>query len=134
VILLPTPILLFCQSPWFSFLGHVELTLRVSSSLANSNPSILVQPIAIIAIEQNYDCSKTITQQQSSQTPSTGYTVLFANPLNNSDVRSFSFYVRFLLVLSDFLGTGLRHVPIIRNQGPRFVLPCDVRQPVRYWH
>lgn len=54
--------------------------------LANSNPSILVQPIAIIAIEQNYDCSKTITQQQSSQTPSTGYTVLFANPLNNSDV------------------------------------------------
>lgn len=73
------------------FLVHVELTLRLSSSLANSNPSILVQPIAIIAIEPNYDCSKTITQQQASQPPSTGYTVLLANPLNSSDVRAFSF-------------------------------------------
>ncbi|KIM64895.1 hypothetical protein SCLCIDRAFT_1213000 [Scleroderma citrinum Foug A] len=58
--------------------------------LANSNPSILVQPIAIIAIEPNYDCSKTITQQQASQPPSTGYTVLLANPLNSSDVYATS--------------------------------------------
>ncbi|KAF9220811.1 hypothetical protein BS17DRAFT_636556, partial [Gyrodon lividus] len=54
--------------------------------LTNSNPSILNAPLAIIAIQQNYDCSETITQQQSSQPAATGYTVQFANPLNNTEV------------------------------------------------
>ncbi|KAL4068463.1 hypothetical protein V8B97DRAFT_1918584 [Scleroderma yunnanense] len=58
--------------------------------LANSNPSVLVQPIAIIAVQENYDCSKTITQQQSAQPASTGYTVQFANTLNSSDVYATS--------------------------------------------
>ncbi|KAI6012066.1 hypothetical protein PISMIDRAFT_676937 [Pisolithus microcarpus 441] len=58
--------------------------------LANSNPSILVQPIAIIAIQESYDCSKTITQQQSAQPAATGYTVLLANPLNSTDVYATS--------------------------------------------
>ncbi|KAI5994907.1 hypothetical protein F5J12DRAFT_856539 [Pisolithus orientalis] len=58
--------------------------------LANSNPSVLVQPIAIIAIQENYDCSKTITQQQSTQPAATGYTVQFANPLNSTDVYATS--------------------------------------------
>ncbi|KAI6006765.1 hypothetical protein EDC04DRAFT_2781842 [Pisolithus marmoratus] len=58
--------------------------------LANSNPSILVQPIAIIAIEEDYECSKTITQQQSTQPAATGYTVLLANPLNSTDVYATS--------------------------------------------
>ena len=98
VILLRTPTSLFCQSPQFSFLVQVELTNV--ASLANSNPSILVQPIAIIAIEQNYDCSKTITQQQSSQPASTGYTIQLANPLNNTDVRSFSVLACSLLMLT----------------------------------
>ncbi|KAI6145730.1 hypothetical protein EDD17DRAFT_1879723 [Pisolithus thermaeus] len=58
--------------------------------LANSNPSVLVEPIAIIAIEENYDCSQTITQQQSTQPAASGYTVLLANPLNSSDVYATS--------------------------------------------
>ncbi|KAI6104107.1 hypothetical protein EDD16DRAFT_1693964 [Pisolithus croceorrhizus] len=58
--------------------------------LANSNPSILVEPIAIIAIQESYDCSQTITQQQSTQPAASGYTVLLANPLNSSDVYATS--------------------------------------------
>ncbi|KAI6006818.1 hypothetical protein EDD15DRAFT_2258 [Pisolithus albus] len=64
--------------------------------LANSNPSILVQPIAIIAIQESYDCSKTITQQQSAQPAATGYTVLLANPLNSSDVSFYLYLFRAL--------------------------------------
>jgi len=60
------------------------------SSLTNSNPSILPAPLAIIAVENNFDCSKTITQQQSAQPAGTGYTVQLASTLNGTDV-SFSF-------------------------------------------
>jgi hypothetical protein len=54
--------------------------------VANSDPKVLSAPIAIIAIENNYDCSKEITQDQSNQPVGTGYTIQFANPLNNTDV------------------------------------------------
>ncbi|KIJ63816.1 hypothetical protein HYDPIDRAFT_91819 [Hydnomerulius pinastri MD-312] len=54
--------------------------------LANSNPSILASPLAIIAVQQNYDCSETITQQQSAQPAGTGYTVLLASTLNSTDI------------------------------------------------
>ncbi|TFK47503.1 hypothetical protein OE88DRAFT_1665663 [Heliocybe sulcata] len=54
--------------------------------IANSNPSILVAPSALIAIEYDYDCSKTITESQSNWTPSTGYTIQLANPLNQTDI------------------------------------------------
>jgi len=58
--------------------------------LANSNPTILSSPLAIIAVENNYDCSKTVTPQQSSQSAGTGYTVQLANPLNSTDVYASS--------------------------------------------
>ncbi|KIJ15393.1 hypothetical protein PAXINDRAFT_169234 [Paxillus involutus ATCC 200175] len=54
--------------------------------LTNTNPSILSGPLAIIAIQQNYDCSETITQQQSAQPAATGYTIQLTNPLNNTEV------------------------------------------------
>jgi hypothetical protein len=54
--------------------------------VANSDPKILAAPIAIIAIENNYDCSKEITQDQANQAAGTGYTIQLANPLNNTDV------------------------------------------------
>jgi len=54
--------------------------------LANPDKSILEAPLAILAIEYNYDCSKTITQQQSAQPAGTGYTVQLANPFNSTDV------------------------------------------------
>ncbi|KAF9446626.1 hypothetical protein P691DRAFT_776716 [Macrolepiota fuliginosa MF-IS2] len=54
--------------------------------VSNSNPAILVSPIAIIAIESNVDCSKLITQDQSNQPASGGYRIILANPLNSSDI------------------------------------------------
>jgi hypothetical protein len=44
----------------------------------------------VIAIQQNYDCSITISQDQANQAVGTGWTVLLANPLNNTDVRPIS--------------------------------------------
>ncbi|KAH7924942.1 hypothetical protein BV22DRAFT_1034639 [Leucogyrophana mollusca] len=58
--------------------------------LANSNPAVLSAPIAIIAVQYNYDCSETITQQQASQAPGTGYTIQLANTLNSTDVYTTS--------------------------------------------
>ncbi|KIK76522.1 hypothetical protein PAXRUDRAFT_835341 [Paxillus rubicundulus Ve08.2h10] len=58
--------------------------------LTNSNPSILSGPLAIIAIQQNYDCSETITQQQSAQPAATGYVIQLTNPLNNTEVYAAS--------------------------------------------
>jgi len=56
----------------------------------NSDPKILTAPIAVIAIQNNYDCSITITQDQANQPVGTGWTVLLANPLNNTDVYATS--------------------------------------------
>jgi hypothetical protein len=50
----------------------------------------LPAPLAIIGIEENYQCSQEITQDMSNQPPATGYTVLLANPLNSSDVYATS--------------------------------------------
>ncbi|CDO75760.1 hypothetical protein BN946_scf184921.g36 [Trametes cinnabarina] len=54
--------------------------------IANSNPAILVSPLAIIPQEPNYDCSKLITKDQINQGPGTGYTIQFANPFNETDI------------------------------------------------
>jgi len=51
----------------------------------------------VIAIQKNYDCSITITQDQANQPVGTGWTVLLANPLNNTDVRPISPYLPSLL-------------------------------------
>ncbi|KAG2358151.1 hypothetical protein BDR07DRAFT_1295803 [Suillus spraguei] len=48
--------------------------------------SLLNTPLAIIAVQENYDCSETITQQQSAQPAGTGYTILFASTLNSTDI------------------------------------------------
>ncbi|KAF8996243.1 hypothetical protein BDQ17DRAFT_1364652 [Cyathus striatus] len=64
--------------------SHTEFIVLI----ANKDPNILVSPIAILADEQNSDCSRTITNQQFNfnQPPATGYTVLFADRLNETDV------------------------------------------------
>jgi len=54
--------------------------------LTNSNVTILNGALPIIAIENNFDCSKTITQQQADLPIATGYKVQLANPLNNTQV------------------------------------------------
>ncbi|KAG6843837.1 hypothetical protein H0H87_012668, partial [Tephrocybe sp. NHM501043] len=61
--------------------AHPTFTVLV----ANTDPKVLVAPLAIIGIQNNFDCSKTITQDQLSAPAGTGYTILFANTLNQSD-------------------------------------------------
>ncbi|ESK93102.1 hesp-379-like protein [Moniliophthora roreri MCA 2997] len=56
--------------------------------MTNTNPTILSGPMAIIAIQNNADCSKLVTQQQMTMPAATGYKIQFANTLNQSDVYS----------------------------------------------
>lgn len=58
--------------------------------IGNSDPTILVQPLAIIAQQNNFDCSIIITQDQANQAAGQGYTIYLANPLNNTDVYAAS--------------------------------------------
>lgn len=67
-------------------ISNSTMCLALANSIANSDPKVLVSPQAIIAIEQNFDCSKTITQQQESFAVGTGYIIQLANPLNSTDV------------------------------------------------
>jgi len=60
--------------------------LNFTIFIANPNPSILVSPMAIVAIEPNADCSKSITQDQSNQAAGTGYTIQFTDILNSSNI------------------------------------------------
>jgi len=54
--------------------------------LTNSNLSILPAPLALIAVQENFDCSATITQQQSAQPAGTGYVVQLSSTINATDV------------------------------------------------
>lgn len=54
--------------------------------IANANTQILSAPMAFIAIENNYDCSKTITPEQTNQPAGTGYVIQLANTLNSTDI------------------------------------------------
>jgi len=55
-------------------------------SINNSDPKLLLGPLAFLAIQQNFDCSITVSQDQVNQPVGPGYTLLLANPLNNTDV------------------------------------------------
>jgi len=58
--------------------------------VANTNTQLQAAPLAIIAIQQNFDCSIVITQDQANQAPGTGWQILLANPINNTDVYATS--------------------------------------------
>ncbi|KAG9104970.1 hypothetical protein FRC06_002890 [Ceratobasidium sp. 370] len=54
--------------------------------ITNSDVNVLTTPLALIAIRKyNYDCSKTMIPGEQLK-PGTGYTMVFANPFNNTDV------------------------------------------------
>jgi len=57
--------------------------------LANQDPTKWA-PLGIIAIEQNFDCSKTITPDLQNAPVGTGYLIQFANTLNISDIYAAS--------------------------------------------
>jgi len=58
--------------------------------VANKDVNVLSAPIAIIGIENNYQCSQLITQDQSAQPAALGYTILLADTLNNTHVYATS--------------------------------------------
>ncbi|KAJ8502025.1 hypothetical protein ONZ45_g2926 [Pleurotus djamor] len=54
--------------------------------IGNTDPTILVQPQAVISIQANADCSKEITRQQADFKPGQNYFLQLANPLNSTNV------------------------------------------------
>ncbi|KDR72728.1 hypothetical protein GALMADRAFT_252944 [Galerina marginata CBS 339.88] len=58
--------------------------------VGNTNIQVQAAPIAIIGIQNNFDCSINISQDQANQAPGTGWQVLLANPLNNTEVYATS--------------------------------------------
>ena len=95
--------------PFFSFMIHTRsLTTRVN----NTNPTILAAPEAIVANVPNADCSFSITVQQAVLTPSTGYTLIFADPTNVAKVRRHLFFSRSIPPTDSLLHRfTLRHNP-----------------------
>jgi len=70
-----------CKSP--QALAAIQFTVLI-------NHTSFAAALAIIAIQLNSDCSITVSQDKANQPPGTGYTVLLANPLNNTDVYATS--------------------------------------------
>ncbi|KAF9479853.1 hypothetical protein BDN70DRAFT_660556 [Pholiota conissans] len=58
--------------------------------VSNTDPKIAVAPQAIISIQQNFDCSIIVTQDQANQAAGTGWLILLANPFNSTDVYATS--------------------------------------------
>ncbi|KAI0371230.1 hypothetical protein BV20DRAFT_965389 [Pilatotrama ljubarskyi] len=54
--------------------------------IANSNPAVLTSPQALIAQQNNFDCSKLVTKDQFSQSAATGYTIQLADPFNSTHI------------------------------------------------
>ncbi|KAI1798047.1 hypothetical protein LXA43DRAFT_1056290 [Ganoderma leucocontextum] len=54
--------------------------------IINSDPNVLVSPLAFIAQQNNFDCSELITKDRINLTPATGYAIQLADPLNNTNV------------------------------------------------
>ena len=72
--------------------GSLSLWLLPASltrplSIGNTNPSVMNAPQAILAQENNFDCSKLITANNFGQAPGDGYFVQLSNPFNETDVR-----------------------------------------------
>jgi hypothetical protein len=74
-------------------------------SINNVNPSVFQGPLAVIAVQNNFDCSVTISQNQVSQPAGTGYIITLADTLNNTDVSSiFNFLYLWPKLTQLFLG------------------------------
>jgi len=65
---------------------QTEFTVLITNQDKTKYPS----PLAFIAIQQNFQCSVVITQDQANQPAGQGWQILFANPLNNTDVYATS--------------------------------------------
>ncbi|KAF9041506.1 hypothetical protein BJ165DRAFT_1350066 [Panaeolus papilionaceus] len=74
----------------------VAQSTNVMAWTCNTSPftnfTILIQipgvpsPLQFLGIQQNFDCSITVTNNQVNQAPGTGYKLLIANVFNNTDI------------------------------------------------
>jgi len=69
-----------CHDPSIS--SHTTFTVLVT----NQNATILDAPLAFISPQANADCSKVVGQNQLSAPAAPGYTILFADPLNETNI------------------------------------------------
>ncbi|THU96212.1 hypothetical protein K435DRAFT_828941 [Dendrothele bispora CBS 962.96] len=69
------------QSP-----GGDDLWWALRASINNPDKTLLTDRLAIIAQQNNFDCSKLITQDQVTQAPGKGYTIQLADILNNTHI------------------------------------------------
>jgi len=72
-----------CKSP--QAIADVDFTILIQTP---TTPPTL--PLAIIAIQKNDACTITVSHDKSNQAPGTGYVLLLANTLNNTDVYATS--------------------------------------------
>ncbi|CAA7268617.1 unnamed protein product [Cyclocybe aegerita] len=56
----------------------------------NTDPTVLVSPMAVISVQENFQCSITISQNQANQPAGTGWTLLFASIFNSSEIYATS--------------------------------------------
>ncbi|KAG8920672.1 hypothetical protein FRC02_000758 [Tulasnella sp. 418] len=61
--------------------GYTNFTVLIQ----NQNPTVLQGPLALIAVQWDYDCS-ILFQPVQSLTPATGYTLTFADVFNQTNV------------------------------------------------
>jgi hypothetical protein len=81
------PLIHHTRSCIFTLVSSVRVHSQcVSGRLNNSHPDILPTFEAIVANIANADCSHTITTQQAALAVSDGYTLLFADPLDETKV------------------------------------------------
>lgn len=55
--------------------------------------------IAVVAIQNNFDCSKVITQDQANQPAGLGYRIIFADIVNNTNVRCTPLFLPTIIAL-----------------------------------
>jgi len=83
------------ESNWWVAQSSNVLTWDCNNSPVN-NFTVLIKnpntpsPLAIIAQQQNDQCSLAISQDQANQPAGSGYFILFADPLNNTNVYTSS--------------------------------------------
>lgn len=82
----------FCMPFYLPFAAFVltNYSFANANSLANSNPTVLQGNFALIGIQENFDCSEGLAANQVNFTASDGYTILLANPLNQTQVYATS--------------------------------------------
>jgi len=85
--------ILSCMSLPFLY-SFLVIDQFLPCSITNPDKTILPDRMAIIAQQNNFDCSKLISQDQANQPAAKGYTIQLADTLNSSHVSISVFVFR----------------------------------------